>query len=101
MWTVLLEVFKAGGPLLALVAIVIAALLFTIRLLWKELGKERELNTLKIQTMMDKQDDKFTNVVHQMFDVVNKNTEAHSRNTEATKELKDSMRDLRMSIASH
>lgn len=99
MWAVLLEIFKTAGPWIGLGVVIIGVLLFAIYLLWKELSKERSSNIDNYKAMMESQQKAHTNIVHQMFDVVNRNTEAYTRNTESVKELKESMRDLRITFS--
>jgi hypothetical protein len=97
MTKVFLELLKLGGPLWLLVAVVIAALSVAIWKLWKELGKERERSI----GMVTEHHETHKNVAKEMFEVINKNTEAFTRNAESSKDLKDSMRDLRNTLAIH
>lgn len=70
---------SVGGPLYLVVGLAIAGLIWSMRMLWKELKIERE-NSKQITL--------------QMFDVINKNTEVISENTTTTEGLGRSVESL-------
>lgn len=98
MTQILQTLLSIGGPLYLIVAVVIIVLLFAVRMLWKEVAKEREKGNEKYIQMLKENRNNNMNVVRQMFEVVNKNTEVIAKNTETTHGLGDSIRELRTVI---
>lgn len=90
----LTQLLKTGGPIAVGIAVIFLLMVLAIKILWEN-GKEEKKARAESEA---KHVERYENVVKQMFEVVNANTEAMSTHTEVAKELKDSMRELRLTI---
>lgn len=90
----LTQLLKTGGPMAVGVAVVFLLLVLALKVLWENSKEERKARV----ESESKHVERYENVVKQMFEVVNANTEALTSHTEVAKELKDSMRELRLTI---
>lgn len=91
----LVKLLEVGGPTSVLIGIVIVVLLLAVKVLWENLKEEKKTTHILIKENSEKYD----NIVKQMFEVVNRNTNATVVHTETAKELKDSMRELRITLS--
>ena len=91
----LTKLLEVGGPISILIAVVIVVLLVAIKILWENLKEEKEHS----RTVIKESTDKYENIVKEMFEVINRNTNATVLHTEAASELKDSMRELRIALS--
>lgn len=103
------KLLEVGGPIYLVIGVFLVVLLFGIRILWTELSKERDENNKRFEKILSDQTEKHEKmnkehlernerIVKEMFDVINKNTSAISRQAETSDELKESMRELRITL---
>lgn len=90
----LTQLLATTGPLGLGVLVIFLLMLLGIKILWETFKEEKKA---RIESE-SKHADRYENVVKQMFEVVNTNTQTLTVQTEVAKELKDSMRELRLTI---
>lgn len=88
----LTQLLAQTGPLGLGVTVIFVLMLLGIKILWESQRDERKA---RVESEL-RNTEKYENVVKQMFEVVNANTQALTSHTEVSKELKDSMRELRL-----
>lgn len=90
----LTQLLATSGPLGVGVTVIFLLMLLGIKILWETFNNEKKARL----DSESKHADRFENVVKQMFEVVNTNTMTLTAHTEVARELKDSMRELRLTI---
>jgi hypothetical protein len=86
------QILATTGPIGFGVGLVFLLMVLALKVVWESQKEEREA---RIKSL-DNNNEKYENVVRQMFEVVNANTQALTAHTEVSKELKKSMRELRL-----
>ena len=79
--TLIMALGKEQGPVFLLGAIILSLVLYAYRMLWKEHIKQREEHITG-----------YKELVQQMFQVVNKNTEVNTKLHESVRELSNNLR---------
>jgi hypothetical protein len=92
----LTQLLATTGPIGLGLSVIFLLMLLGIKILWETQRDERKA---RVESEI-RNAEKYENVVKQMFEVVNTNTQALSTHTEVSKELKDSMRELRLTYNS-
>lgn len=92
----LTQLLATTGPLGLGLSVIFLLMLLGIKILWETQREERKA---RVESEL-RNAEKYENVVKQMFEVVNTNTQALSTHTEVSKELKESMRELRLTYNS-
>jgi hypothetical protein len=90
----LTQLLAAGGPITLGIVVIFLLMLLALKILWENSKDEKKA---RIESEA-KHADRYENVVKQMFEVVNTNTQTLTAHTEVARELKDSMRELRLTI---
>ena len=92
----LTQLLATTGPVGLGLSVIFLLMLLGIKILWETQREERKA---RVESEL-RNAEKYENVVKQMFEVVNTNTQALSTHTEVSKELKESMRELRLTYNS-
>lgn len=92
----LTQLLATTGPVGLGLSLIFLLMLLGIKILWETQRDERKA---RVESEI-RNAEKYENVVKQMFEVVNTNTQALSTHTEVSKELKESMRELRLTYNS-
>ena len=85
----LISPFTAAGPVWSLVVVLVLLFVYIFYHIFKTYVKQQNDYTALIQKIGTDHREDYQNIVKQMFEVVNKNTESNQ-------ELKDAVRDLRL-----
>lgn len=87
------QILAATGPTGFGIGVILLLMVLALKIVWESQREERKA---RIESE-SKHIERYENVVKQMFEVVNTNTQALTAHTEVSKELKESMRELRLS----
>jgi len=90
----LAQLLAQTGPIGVGITVIFVLMLLGIKILWETQRDERKA---RVEAEI-RNNEKYENVVKQMFEVVNANTKALTSHTEVSKELKESFRELRLKV---
>lgn len=89
----LTQLLVQTGPIGLGIATLFLMMVLTIKIIWEHGQSEKKA---RIEAEV-RNSEEYKNVVKQMFEVINHNTQAISTNTEITRELSTNIRELRLS----